>query len=134
MADALDSALLAAVIAAFGLALIASGVFPMDAMRGYPPGTSDETPTEFSMRHRLHDWAGVAVFGLLPLAALIAAFTLPDVAWKAYSALTAAAALAGFGIFGQAWEQDHPHTGLVQRVTILVGWTWLGLLFAHAAS
>ncbi|WP_199489228.1 DUF998 domain-containing protein [Micromonospora craniellae] len=134
IADTLGSVVLAATVAAFGVSLVASGVFPMDAMRAYPPGTPDETPVEVSMRHRLHDWAGVVVFGALPLAAIVAAVVLPEVGWKWYSALTAAAALAGFAAFGQAWEQDRPRTGLVQRATIVVGWVWLGFLFAYAAG
>ena len=134
VAGALDDMALAAVIAVFGLSLVASGVFPMDAMRGYPPGTPDETPDDVSARHRWHDRAGVAVFGSLPVAAVIAAFVLPDAGWTWFSGLTAAATLAGFVAFGQAWEQDHPRAGLVQRVTIIVGWSWLGLLFVHAAG
>lgn len=134
VASALGSVPLAAVIAVFGISLVASGVFPMDAMRGYPPGTPDETPTEVSTRHRLHDAAGVVVFGSLPVAAIVAAFVLPDAGWKWYSALTAAGALAGFVVFGQAFEQDDERTGLAQRATIVIGWTWLGLLFAHAAG
>ncbi len=133
-ADALDSPLLGAVIAVFGCSLVASGVFPMDAMRGYPPGTPDTTPTDVSMRHKLHDWAGVLVFGSVPVAAIVAAFALPEAGWKWYSALTAAAASVGFVVFGQAWEQDHPRSGLAQRATIVVGWVWLGLVFAHAAG
>ncbi|MDR7384543.1 DUF998 domain-containing protein [Promicromonospora iranensis] len=50
LASALDSVLLALVVAVFGVALVASGVFPMDPMRAYPPGTPDETPTEVSTR------------------------------------------------------------------------------------
>lgn len=38
VADALDSVVLAGAIAVFGVSLVASGVFPMDAMRGYPRG------------------------------------------------------------------------------------------------
>jgi hypothetical protein len=133
VADALGSALLAVVIAVFGVSLVASGVFPMDPMRGYPPGTPDETPSETSLRHKLHDWAGVVVFGSLPVAATVASFVLPEAGWKWYSALTAVAALAGFVAFGQAWEQDHPRAGLVQRATIIVGWAWLGAVFAYAA-
>lgn len=134
VAGALDSVLLAVVIGVFGASLVVSGVFPMDAMRGYPPGTPDETPDEVSERHRWHDRAGVAVFGSLPVAAIVAAFVLPGAGWTWYSGLTAGATLAGFVAFGQAWEQDHPRTGLVQRATIVVGWTWLGLLFVHAAG
>ncbi|WP_262403428.1 DUF998 domain-containing protein [Actinomadura sp. CNU-125] len=66
--DALDGAVLAGAIAVFGASLVASGVFPMDAMRGYPPGTPDGTPDDTSVRHRLHDWAGAVVFGSLPVA------------------------------------------------------------------
>ncbi|TDC53505.1 DUF998 domain-containing protein [Actinomadura sp. KC345] len=123
---------LAVVVGVFGASLVASGVFPMDAMRGYPPGTPDETPAEFSQRHKLHDWAGMLVFGSLPIAAGFAVFAVPDAAWKWYSGLTAAALAVGFGVFGQAWEQDSAYAGLVQRVTIIVGWLWLGSLFVYA--
>ncbi|MGI5269441.1 DUF998 domain-containing protein [Nonomuraea sp. CA-218870] len=134
LGSALGSVPLAAAIAVFGLALVASGVFPMDPMRGYPPGTPDTTPEAVSTRHRLHDWAGALVFGLLPLCALIAVFVLPDAGWKWYSALTATALGAGFVAFSQAWENDHPRSGLVQRATIIVGWVWLGLVFTYAAG
>jgi hypothetical protein len=133
LAGAVSSVLLALVVAVFGLALVASGVFPMDAMRAYPPGTPDETPTEYSRRHTWHDRAGMVVFAAIPVAAIVASSVLPETGWKWYSGLTAAAAGAGFLVFGQAWEEDHPRAGLVQRATIIVGWTWLGLLFAHAA-
>ncbi|MDT0441390.1 DUF998 domain-containing protein [Streptomyces johnsoniae] len=131
LADAADSLLLALVIGAFGVSLIASGVFPMDAMRGYPPGTPEGTPTDTSTRHQWHDWAGAVVFGSLPIAAIIAAFVLPETVWKWYSALTAILMFAAAAAFGQAWENDHPRTGLLQRAAIIVGWLWLGLLFAH---
>ncbi|QFG24333.1 DUF998 domain-containing protein [Actinomadura sp. WMMB 499] len=129
-----DGAVLAVAIGVFGASLVASGVFPMDAMRGYPPGTPDETPEEVSLRHRAHDWAGVAVFTSLPVAAFAAAFAVPDPGWKWYSGLTGAALLAGFFAFGQAWETDSRYAGLVQRAVIIVGWLWLGMLFAYAAT
>ncbi|PZG14864.1 DUF998 domain-containing protein [Nonomuraea aridisoli] len=132
--SALDSVVLAVTIGVFGLFLVASGVFPMDAMRGYPPGTPDETPAKVSVRHKLHDFAGAVVFGSLPTAAIVAAFVLPEAGWKWYSALTAAGGIAGFIAFGQAWESDHPRAGLMQRATIVVGWVWLGLLLWHAAG
>ncbi|TDB99144.1 DUF998 domain-containing protein [Actinomadura sp. 7K534] len=124
---------LAVVVGLFGAALVASGVFPMDAMRGYPPGTSDETPADVSVSHRIHDWAGMAVFGALPLAALLAVFDAPGAGWKWYSGVTCAALAGGLVAFGSAWERDSAYAGLVQRATIIVGWLWLGLLFLHAA-
>ncbi|WP_017592058.1 DUF998 domain-containing protein [Nocardiopsis potens] len=133
LAGALGSTVLAVAVGVFGAALVASGVFPMDPMRGYPPGAPDGTPAEFSARHKMHDRAGALVFTALPTAAVIAAFALPEPAWKAYSGLTAALAAAGLFAFGRSWEEDGPRAGLLQRATIAVGWLWLGLLFLYAA-
>lgn len=129
--QATQSAWLAVLVAVFGLALVASGVFPMDPMRGYPPGTPEGTPSTTSMRHTLHDWAGMLVFTSLPAAAIVAALSIDDVAWVAYSGATATVFVVLFVRFGSAWEADSPRTGLVQRLTIVPGWTWLGLLCWH---
>lgn len=128
---ATSSKWLSGTIGVFGLGLVASGIFPMDAMRGYPPGTPDGTPAAFTRAHRLHDWAGFMVFGLLPVAAASAAFTLDSTSWVIYSGATAVATAIGFVVFGAAWEQDHPRAGLIQCIVIVVGWTWLALLCAH---
>lgn len=122
---------LAALVAVFGLALVASGVFPMDAMRGYPPGTPEGTPATTSVRHTRHDQAGAVVFAALPVAALVAALQLDDVAWAVSSGVVAAALAALVIVFGSAWEADAPRAGLIQRVTIVTGWSWLGLLCWH---
>lgn len=126
--QATGSVVLPVLVAVFGLSLVASGVFPMDPMRGYPPGTPDGTPRATSRRHQLHDWAGMVVFSSLPAAAVAAAFVLDGAVWVVGSALVAAVLAAGFVRFGSAWEDDDPQTGVVQRVVIVVGWAWLGLL------
>ncbi|MBP2369685.1 DUF998 domain-containing protein [Pseudonocardia parietis] len=131
---ALGSVLPALAVGVFGVALIASGVFPMDPMRGYPPGAPDDTPATTSRRHDLHDQDGMVVFLALPVAAVIAAVVLPATGWRWYSGITAAVLFAGFSAFGSAWERDDPRTGLIQRAVIGVGWLWLGLLFASAAG
>lgn len=128
------NAILAVVIAVFGLGLVASGVFQMDPMRGYPPGAAPGTPTTTSRRHQLHDHAGLIVFGSPPVATLIAALTLDSTAWVVYSALTAVTSLVTFLAFGVAWEHDHPYTGLIQRVTIVIGWTWLAATCWHLTA
>ncbi|ASR38099.1 hypothetical protein BAY61_27290 [Prauserella marina] len=134
LAGALDSGILAVAVGVFGAALVASGVFPMDPMRGYPPGAPDGTPSETSRRHALHDYAGMVVFFGLPVAAVIAAIVVPETGWRWYSGVTAALLFAGFGAFGTAWENDSPRAGLIQRLVIGAGWLWLGLLFVHAAT
>ncbi|MUL43042.1 DUF998 domain-containing protein [Streptomonospora sp. PA3] len=134
VAPAAHSVLLAVAIAVFGLALVVSGAFPMDPMRGYPPGAPAGTPQSFSLRHRVHDAAGAVVFLALPAAAITAAFVLGGAVWTWYSALTGAAVLGLFALFGHAWEHDRPQTGLIQRLMIITGWAWLGLLFAALAA
>lgn len=131
IALASDSTWLAVAVIVFGLALVASGLFPMDAMRGYPPGTPDTTPTTTSTSHKLHDWAGVAVFVSLPAAALIAALTIDDTPVAVASAVTAVGLVALFFQFGAAWEADSPRAGLIQRLKIICGWTWLALVCLH---
>ncbi|MFE3460526.1 DUF998 domain-containing protein [Nocardiopsis aegyptia] len=121
-------------IAVLGLSLAASGVFRMDPMRAYPPGTPDTTPEDTSRAHRLHDAFGAVVFLLLPATPVVAAFVLADPAWKWGSGLVGAAAAVGTVLFGRAWENDSPRAGLVQRVTIMLGLVWLGALFAFGAT
>ncbi|GAA1159994.1 DUF998 domain-containing protein [Ornithinicoccus hortensis] len=124
---ATGSLLLGTLVILFGAALVASGVFPMDPMRGYPPGTPEGTPEETSRAHELHDHAGAAVFSLLPAAAAVAAFVL-DGRWAWASGLVAVGLVALFVAFGYAWEGDRPRAGLVQRVLIVLGWAWLAVL------
>jgi len=115
-------------VAAYALALVLSGVFLMDPLRGYPPGTPPGDPAGFSWHHDLHDAAGVVVFLAAPLACLVLArrFAARPArpGWAGYCLVTGIAGLALFGWFGVAWEADHELAGLIQRVTIVVGWSW----------
>ncbi len=119
---------LAGLVAVFGLALVASGVFPMDPMRGYPPGTPDTTPSETTSAHQLHDWAGFVVFTSLPAAAVVAALVVDETFWVVLAVATAAALVLLLVWFSTAWEADSPRAGLIQRLMIITGWTWLALL------
>lgn len=126
--QAVDSPWLSLLVGVFGISMALSGLWTMDPTRGYPPGTPDTTPSDPSRAQELHDLAGLAAFGSLPLAAVVAGFTLDDSGWSLYSWVTGAALVALFFAFGYAWETDSPHAGLVQRIMILVGWSWLALL------
>ncbi|MEG3635467.1 DUF998 domain-containing protein [Micromonospora palythoicola] len=127
------SILLGVALTGFGLGLVASGVFRMDPMLGYPPGAPVGIPERHSVQHRRHDLAGAVVFLSLPLAAAIGAFTLPSTPWRIVSAGLAIALLAGFGWFGRAWEQVSPRLGLIQRAVVVPGWGWLAALFTAQA-
>lgn len=124
---------LAIAVGVFAIGLVASGVFPMDPMRGYPPGTEQEDPAKFSTSHGLHDVAGAAVFFTMP--AMPAVVFLTDEHWP--TRITAAAVsvglIAGVMAFNRAWERDGALTGLIQKLTLIVACVWLAATFAAAA-
>ncbi|WP_026874541.1 DUF998 domain-containing protein [Jiangella gansuensis] len=115
-----------------GLALVASGVWPMDPMRAYPPGTPATTPSSYSRRHQLHDHAGAVVFLGFPVVAVVAALGGLDSWLRVYSAATAVACALLAGAFSTAWERDAPRTGGWQRLFLVTGCAWLAVLFATA--
>jgi hypothetical protein len=54
--------------------------------------------------------------------------------WAIYSAATGLVLVAGFGLASIAFSQVEQLValgGLLQRVTITLGWTWLTLLAVH---
>jgi hypothetical membrane protein len=123
-------AAVSALLALAGLGLIGAGVFPMDAMRGYPPGAIDQDPDRHSWQHRWHDLASIAVFLAIPAAAVVSAVT-GQGWWRWYSAATAVVGLGLFGWFGVAYERDTPRSGLIQRGMVLVIWAWVAVLSAR---
>jgi hypothetical protein len=68
--EALDLVFGPAFLAHFGVGLIVSGLFPMDPMRGYPPGTEPGTPAVLSRSHKVHDAFGFVVFASLAAEAI----------------------------------------------------------------
>ena len=115
-----------ALLALFGAGLVVSGVFTMDPMRGYPPGTEAGTPAVLSPRHKVHDVFGFVLFASLAAAMLTFGLALEG-AWKAYTLATAASVIALIVVFGAAWKRDSPRIGLLQRLMILVGWAWIAV-------
>jgi hypothetical protein len=123
----LNSVAGAALIALFGLGAIVAGVFRMDPMRGYPPGTPTGTPTELSWHHRIHDVAGPLMFLALFGACIALAGRLQE-AWRLYTVLTAVIGLVLTIATAVAWQKDAIKTGLLQRALILVYCSWIVLL------
>lgn len=115
-----------------GIALIASGGWRMDPMRGYPPGTPATTPASFSSAHRRHDQAGTIVFGGFPIAAAVTALTGDDLPIRWLSLVVAL--VSGFlaARFATAWEDDSPVAGRWQRLFLWVAFAWLVAVFARA--
>ena len=131
--EALDVTIGPSLLALFGVGLVVSGVFTMDPMRGYPPGTAPGTPAILSRRHKVHDAFGFVVFSSLGAAEIAFGLALEG-GWRIYSFATAALLVVLMIVFGVAWERDRPRMGLLQRLMVLVGWTWVTLLFLSLLS
>jgi hypothetical protein len=126
----LDTAVGALLLAIFGLAMVAAGVFVMDPMRGYPPGTPPGTPARLTWHARIHEGTGpvgfLAIFG-----ACLAVAARLDGPWRMYSVLTAAAGLLLLLGTGIAWRTDAARTGLIQRALVVVYCGWIATLGVH---
>lgn len=116
-----------------GLGLIGSGLFVTDPLNGYPPGTP-LLPVERTTHGILHDLFGIPVFLGLPIACLVFGrqwIRMGERGWSAYSTLSG---LGMFGIFFLArlgFKQIGSfgqYAGLFQRLSLVVGFTWLALL------
>lgn len=130
-------------IGLFAVGLIGSGVFAADPVAAgvtahapYPPGTP--VAEDRTLHGVLHDVFGTPVFLGLPIACGVVAARLAAAGrrgWAAYSVGTGVAFFAGFVLTSMALQQSPESMpaigGLLQRLTIVIGWTWLTLLALH---
>ena len=120
-------------IGANAVALIAAGVFVADPGRGYPPGAHE--PLHSTPHSTLHGLASLTAFlslGTAPL--VVAAHTRSSPAWAAYSVLSGIVVLAFFAATVVLSDQNKsvasgPPIGVLQRISIASGFTWLPALF-----
>lgn len=123
-------------VAAWAIGLIGAGLFVTDPVSGYPPGTPAVilNPTPHGA---LHDQ--VSVLGFLGLTVACFVFASHFAArheprWTVYSILTGILFPVGIFLASAAFAQTESLVafgGLIQRVTVTLGWTWLTLLAIH---
>jgi hypothetical protein len=119
--------------AVFGASLVGAGLFSADPGGGYPPGVGASSSTAGA----LHDVATLIIFAsLIAACALLARSFLVagDRRWAWYSAAAALFTFAGFVLMVYAFSGRNdltPIGGLVQRLTVLGGWSWITLLAAR---
>jgi hypothetical protein len=113
--------------------LLGAAAFTTDPVSGYPPGSPD-APERPSREGTAHNLTSAGVFLGIPAAALaVAARALRSgqPGWGLYSAGTAVSVLATTGAAGAGFSQS-PRlvgvAGLFQRVSIVIGFTWLTAL------
>jgi hypothetical protein len=124
-------------VGAVAIGLAGSGAFPTDPVSGYPPGTPG-VPADRSAPGVAHDVFGVPVFLGLPAAALSYGRRFRRAGhrgWARYSTGTAVAMLGTFGAASAGFAQTPavvPVGGLLQRVSIAIGFGWLTALALRA--
>lgn len=116
-------------LAVLAAGVVASGLFRMDPLRGYPPGTAESDPASVSRTHQWHDLAGSVVFMGMPVllagAALVPGLVVPlRVAWVLAGLLTGWLVVR----FEERWEAESRNAGLWQRAALIVGLPGMGVI------
>lgn len=118
-------------IAAFGLSLIAGGVFVADPAFGFPPGTPEGPPPSVSTMGILHGLAFAA--GMVSLIAAFFVFarrfgSAGERGWAWYSVINGVlfVLVLALGMTTQDFR--------ILTLVILLGWTWLALAAARVRA
>lgn len=134
--------LVAVLVGLLALGLMGSGIATCDpissgvsAAHPYPLGSP--VPAGRTTHGILHDLFGTPVFLGLPVACAVMARRFAVTgrrAWSAYSAATAVLFVAAFVLTSSALARPPAVPavgGLLQRVTLLIGWIWLAAVALH---
>ena len=123
-------------IGVYALALIVAGIFVTDPALGYPPGSSGSGLQ--TLHGTIHGVAGLVAFTSLAAAAFVMARRFAgDPAWRGwavYSFVVGALILGLFVVSTAASVLDErgvwpdAPVGILQRISIVTGWTWLAAL------
>lgn len=123
-------------LAGWGLGMIGSGLFTTDPVSGYPPG-SPASVTDPTTAGVLHDVFALPVFlGFPVLCAVMAARFIGErrVWWSVYTLASGVGFLVAFFLSSAGFSQQAGLVevgGLLQRVTVAIGLSWLTLLAVH---
>ena len=122
-----------------GIGLVGAGIFVTDPLNGYPPGTPI-LPTERTAHGILHDIFGIPVFLGLPINCFVFAWYFArqgERGWAWYSRLSGLGMFAvffvarlGFRLL-PAYPDLAANFGLLQRITLIIGFAWLTLLAVY---
>lgn len=113
----------------FGLCLIGAGIFPTDPILDYPPGAPG-TPT---LQGTIHVLLSLVAFTSLIAACFVLARRFAgDPAWRGWAFYSIATGILVLVFFIMADVVASPDldapAGLFQRLSIITGWSWIGLL------
>ena len=114
-----------------GVGLVADGVFATDPEFGYPPGTPEGLPAVITWHGAVHYVAGAAVFGSLAAACVIVAIRAASGGRHRFAIISAVSPVIMIGAwllsFVIAAIGGPAVGGALQRVSIVVGLSWLAM-------
>jgi len=117
-----------------GAGLVADGLFATDPEFGYPPGTPEGLPTVITWHGAVHYVAGAAVFASLAAACVIVAIRAASDGRHRFAIISAVSPVVMLGAWLLSFviaEIGGPAMGgTLQRVSIVVGLSWLAVLAA----
>ncbi len=126
----------------FGLALIVAGLFVTDPSLGYPPGTHSSGAQ--TLHGIIHGVAGLVTFSALTFASFVMARRFAgDPEWKGwtlYSIVTGVLVISSFisstavSVLDERGVLPGSPTGLLQRIGIIAGWSWIAFLAIRLLS
>jgi hypothetical protein len=115
----------------YAVGLIGAGIFVTDKT-GIP--SKETAPKKRDVGGTIHDLCSLIVF--IPL--FIACFVFANLfavsgslVWHIYSVATGILFGIGFILFAKGFARNEKFAGLLQRLTIAIGWIWLALIAAH---
>jgi hypothetical protein len=121
-------------IGLYALGLIGAGIFVTD-VTGLPAAIS--TPAKRDVSGVIHDLFSLIVFVSLFVACFVFAHLFAisgSSSWEIYSVVTGILFAIGFLLFARGFASTSrlaSIAGLLQRLTIAIGWIWIALVAAH---
>ena len=120
----------------FGLSLISAGIFVTGPALGYPPGAS--ISNQESLHSQIHGLSGLVAFASLAAACFVLSRRFADDphwrGWALYSVVIGVVVALSFvasnatAVLDMSGIWTNAPTGLVQRIGIIAGWSWVSLL------
>ena len=115
-------------LAVYGVALVAAGVFRADPMNGFPVGTPDGPPAQPTLHGTLHIAAGgVGFLALVAATWLLAACFRQDGRRRQATWTRATGAVFLVAFAGIASGATSPAVNLAFTVAVVLTWAWLSL-------
>jgi hypothetical protein len=115
----------------YAVGLIGAGIFVTDKT-GIP--SNAPAPKKRDVAGAIHDLCSVIVFIPLFVVCFVFAHLFAasgSLGWHIYSVTTGILFGVGFILFARGFARNGKFAGLLQRLTIAIGWIWLALVATH---